>query len=231
MKRIVAVALAFVLGITLGLLLPLSPRSSTQSSNNIASSKFRTGVIVPALQIKVYDSDGTLIKSYTKVGDLPTVNFLKWLMYSWWSDRTSIQITNVTWTSEDGYTGQPANGIHGADAEMVAGVSDISLKVVLGNGTTPPTINDNALENKLDEAPVTWYYFDANSTHMWIEVKATYTATSPINITEVGLAGFMNYGYSSTHKWYLLFRDVISQISLDVDQTLEIRYYVYVRYG
>ena len=113
----------------------------------------------------------------------------------------------------------------------VGGVASITLKVVLGNGTTPPTIYDYALENKLVEVPVTYYRFDANSTHMWIEVKATYTATNPISITEVGLAGFMNYAIGSPNKWILMFRDVIPQLTLDNDQTLEVRYYVYVRYG
>jgi len=203
-----------------------------ESSNNIVNPNLRTGVIVPALQINVYNNDGTLIKSYRKVGDLPTKNFLKWLMHTWWYDNDAVQIINGTWTAEDGTTGTPGdNYYHGAAGTTVAGVDGISLKVVLGNGTTPPTIDDYSLESKLVEAPVTWYKFDANSTHMWIEVKATYTATSPINITEVGLAGYMSNGYGTSRKWSLFFRDVISQISLDVDQTLEIRYYVYVRYG
>ena len=230
MKRGAALALAFVLGITLGLLTPLQ----LNKEQKIASEKpsFDTGVIIPALSISVYNKDGRLIRSFTKVGDLPTKNFLKWLMHTWWSSASSIQINNGTWTAEDGSTGTPYSGAtHGAVSVTVAGVSDISLKVALGNGTTSPTIDDYALENKLVEAPVTWYAFDANSTHMWIEVKATYTATSPINITEIGLLGIMTDAIGTSDVWLLLFRDVVPQISLDVDQTLEVRYYVYVRYG
>ncbi len=232
MKRGAALALAFVLGITLGLLTPLQ----LNKEQKIASEKpsFDTGVIIPALSISVYDKDGRLIRSFTKVGDLPTKNFLKWLMHTWWYYTSSINIVNGTWTSDDGSSVFPSTGAtHGGYYSNVGGVSSITLKVALGNGTTAPTIDDYALESEVDEAPVTYYVFDANSTHMWIEVKATYTATSPINITEIGLFGYMYSGSATSppHRWFLLFRDVISQISLDVDQTLEVRYYIYVKYG
>jgi len=223
-----AIVLAFALGTTLGLLAPLQSRRAAPA----LEPGINTGVVVPALVVNVYGEDGSLIYTYAKVGDLPTKNFLKWLMHTWWHSTASIQIYNLTWTAEDGSTGTPYNGAtHAGLGTTVAGVSNICLKVALGNGTTSPTIDDYALENKLVEAPVTWYAFDANSTHMWIEVKATYTATSPINITEIGLLGRMSESIGTDDKWFLLFRDVVPQISLDVDQTLEVRYYVYVRYG
>ncbi len=232
MKRILfGIASAFIIGIMLGLLHPL-PIQPQKHHISLRNRQPETGVIVPALAIKVYDDQGNLKYAYAKVGDLPTKNFLKWLMHTWWYSSTSIQIYNATWTSEDGASGSPATGYtHGGGSATVAGVSGITLKVALGNGTTTPTIDDYALESKLVEVPVTWYAFDANSTHMWIEVKATYTATSPINITEIGLLGIMYDAIGTTNKWMLLFRDVVPQISLDVDQTLEVRYYVYVRYG
>lgn len=229
MKKIAAIVMAFALGAALGMLGSLS---RTPHRASVSFNKIQTGIVVPVLTINVYDKSGALIYTYTKVGDLPTKNFLKWLMNTWWYSSSSIQLTNQSWTAEDGTSGSPGSGNYHAGAQAtVAGVSSISLKVALGNGTATPTIDDYALENKLDEAPVTWYCFDANSTHMWIEVKATYTATSPINITEIGLLGYMNYGITTSTKWFLLFRDVVSQITLDTDQTLEVRYYIYVRYG
>lgn len=224
----ISIVLAFVLGAALGFLIPLN-------SNNIAETSERSeleiGVIVPALQLKVYDSKGFLVKSYTKVGDLPTVNFLKAIMHSWWYYDDSIQLYNGTWTAEDGTSGYPADNYHAAYSGVVGGVTKISLKIVLGNGTTSPTVDDYALESKLAEAPVTYYKFDMNSTHMWIEVKGSFTATDAINITEVGLALLMDNAISTDYEWILLFRDTISQISLDPDETLEVRYYIYVKYA
>ena len=229
MRKILTVALvlAFILGTISGYLFPLISRPS-KSSNNM---NVDTGIMVPALVINVYDKKGKLMKSYVKVGDLPTKNFLKWIMHSLWYSTTVQQVFNGTWTAEDGTTGDPSTAVHGAYYTTVAGKSTIALKIALGNGTTTPTIDDYALANKLVEIPVLWYAFDANSTHMWIEVKATYTATSPINITEVGLFGYMQKAISTNQYWIMLFRDVFSQITLDTDQSIEIRYYVYVRYG
>jgi len=227
LKSILIVS-AFILGIVLGAVFPFQ-RSETNTQLN---GKIPSGLVVyPELRINVYDKDGNLLHTYKKVGDLPTKNFLLYLLNSWWHTSGSIQLYNNTMVDESGTSRTPGSGCyHSTFYTTVSGVGSISLKVALGSGTTTPTINDYALANKLAEAPVTYYTFSYNSTHMWIAVKATYTASSAISVTEVGL--FIYYNYASTsYAWFMLFRDVIPQVNLASSNTLEVWYYIYIKYA
>ncbi|RLE55385.1 MAG: hypothetical protein DRJ40_08000 [Thermoprotei archaeon] len=229
-RKIVTIALAilcFIAGIILGAVINTGVNNVAEENGNSNSV-----VIGTFLEVRVYDRDGHLINTFVKTNDLPLKNFLLFIMHSMWFYDTSIQIVNGTWTTEDGSSGMPCDGNpHGAYYTTVAGIEYISVRIELGNGTTPPTINDYKLENKLVDVPVTYYCFDANATHMWLILRGVYTATEEINITEVGLAVYSNYAIGTARKWILLFRDVVPTITLQPDQTLEIRYYIYVRYA
>jgi len=227
LKSILIVS-AFILGIVLGAVFPFQ-RSETNTQLN---GKIPSGLVVyPELRVNVYDKDGNLLRTYKKVGDLPTKNLLLYLLNSWWYGTGSIQLYNYTMVDESGTSRTPANGCyHSTYFATVSSINGISLKVALGSGTTTPTINDYALANKLAEAPVTYYTFSYNSTHMWIAVKATYTASSATSITEVGLFAYDEYG-SSTYAWFMLFRDVIPQVNLASSNTLEVWYYIYIKYA
>jgi len=257
--RLVAIVLVFVLGFVFGCLQPLAPSPMQAGEGPVkARVEFKltetghttptlevhvymptetkptlTGYMIPVLELNVYGPDGKLTNSYRKVGDPPTANFIKFIMHAWWFTTGVIQIINGTWTAEDGSSSTPSGNVHGAQYTAVAGINYISLKVVLGNGTTPPAITDHKLANKLVEFPVTWYCFDANSTHMWLKVKGVYThaEASPLNFTEVGLAVYAQDAIGAYEKWMLLFRDVIPEVSLDKDQSIEVRYYIYMRYA
>ena len=224
MKRIIKVILMvsiFVVGVVLGYINNLSTEDNIISQ----STEENHMVMYPVLELRVYDENGNLVKTYTKVGDPPTYNFLKWLYHSTWYTTDYATINNRTWTTTDGTSGIPSSDyMHGGDGNYV-------LKVVLGNGTTPPSPSDYALENQIAGSPVIYYNFESNETHMWIEYRGIYTATDYCNITEIGLIGYMNGAIGTIDRWLLLFRDVVPTISLEPDQSIEVWYRIYVQYA
>jgi len=195
-----------------------------------------TGVMVPALRIVIRDWDGSVVNEFTKVGDPPTKYFLLSIIHTAWYNLGAITFQNITLmvTNESGgVVSVSTSAPHAACGVTVAGVSPVSMKIALGNGTTPPTIDDFRLASKLVDFPVTFYGFGYNSTHMWIAWKGTYTTPSDITFTEVGL--FLNQflgGYGAGGcNWLLLFRDIIPATTLQTQQTIEVWYYIYVRYA
>jgi len=200
---------------------------------NIASEPYKpgTGVMVPALRIVIRDRDGSVVNEFTKFGDPPTKYFLLSIIHATWYNLGAIIFQNITLTvtNEAGGAVSVSTSVQRAACGVaVAGVSPVSMKIALGNGTTPPTIDDFRLESKLVEFPVTFYGFGYNSTHMWIAWKGTYTAPSDITFTEVGL--FLSQWLSGC-QWIMLFRDVVPATTLQARQTIEVWYYIYVRYA
>jgi len=187
------------------------------------------GVVYPVLELTIADSSNNTVYRYTKVGDPPTKNFMLWILHSFWSTATNKELIYPAWTAEDGSTSTPPiNYIHGASETTVSGVSSIAVKIALGTSTTPPSIDDYRLGNKVVEFGATRYMFGSNSTHMWIYIRGVYTATSTITFQEVGMFGY----FYITYKWFMLFRDVLPQpITLNAGDSIIVGYYIYIRYA
>jgi len=233
------VVLMMMLGMFAGFALPafLQHQSTVQKALATVRTMLKTGQkleMTPVLSITVYDQHRSPVMRYIKVGDLPTANFIKKVLLSNVYEVTTTPnvLYNVTFKAEDGSSGKPGSGYHGAYTTIVAGLVGVSVKVALGNGTTPPSIADYALENKLVEFPVRTFGYDANSTHMWVYMRDIYTATSSLTVSEIGLFACSYHLVGSYNKWILLFRDVIDPpITLEPEQSIEVEYRIYIRYA
>ncbi len=217
---------AFILGVALGHVV-----FHHQPERNINQLQ---GVIVPVLSLDVYDAEGRLVKSIVKVGDPPTLNFIKILLHIFWNQEENKEIHNRTVVAMDGSSYTVGEGGHSVYYGTVAGVAVVSAKVILGNGTTPFSIDQYALSGTwTQDVPVHYYAAYYNSTHMWTLYEATWTNNlgADKDVTEVGLAIYWYYS-GTVAKWFLIFRDVLSNpVTVPDGGALVVRYYIYVRYG
>jgi len=230
--KLIGVITIFIIGVSFVYL--VSQNRIYKNDNSINSDIISTGALIPALSIEVYDSSGNLKYSYTKVGDPPTKNLLLWILHTFWQNRANKEFLVPSWTAETGTSGTPADGYycHGGRDTTVSGVSYMTMKIAIGTGTTPPTINDYKLEYKTAEFGVSRYLFAYNDTHMWIYIRGVYTATASISFQEVGLFGYFYYAINYNDYWIMLFRDVLpNPISLNQGDSMIIGYYIYVRYA
>ena len=111
-----------------------------------------------------------------------------------------------------------------------------SFAIGIGNGTAPFSVNDYALANEvmLSDVPADYVSFNDNGTCYNINVTQSFTVSSDINVTEVGLFIKVDSdpGNSNTQKYLLLARDVLdSPITLYANDTISIQYVLYFPYG
>jgi len=231
MNRYLALALVISLAINAGLIYIHLQKQNVEYVGSVDSNL--VGVVYPVLEITIVDSSNNTVYRYTKVGDPPTRNFLLGILNSYWYSTTNKEMSIPSWTAETGTSGTPYSGAtHGATQTTVSGVSYVSMKIAIGTDTTPPSINDYKLGNKIAEFPVYKYVFGYNATHMWIYLGGVYTATSQITFQEIGLFAYYYLSIGSSSYWFLLFRDVLpSPITLNQGNSMIVGYYIYVRYA
>jgi len=225
-------ALALIAGFLLGALAP-----PIHSSANMVQPQTMTSdsSIIPVIDITLYNKDGSIASKYIKAGDPPTLNFIKTTYLSWlYAFRLKNVVNGTDLIAESGSVKMVKDWEYHCAFYDKSGefyLTYPSLKIAIGSGTTPPSIHDYALENKLAEFPVTFYVVHYNSTHMWFTVMGSYHPSTQMTINEVGLFIYYKYG-NSLYDWFMLFRDVLpSPLTIEKDQTIVVKYSLYVKYS
>jgi len=225
--------LAFVAGLAFGVVAPITQFyvNNPQEQNTAGS------YMVPVLSLEVYDPDGNLVKTHTKVGDPPTLNFVKIILqHNLWSKTTgNKELYNTTLVDIEGTEVIVSTATDGR-TYTEATVNEVDkqvIKIMVGDGTDPFDPSQyNLTGTWIADVVMNKFISFYNSTHMWVVYEGTWTNDlgADKDITECGL--FIYWTYSSTNEnWFMLFRDTFSPITVPDGGALVIRYYIYVQYA
>jgi hypothetical protein len=178
------------------------------------------------ITVKVYRSDGR-VETYQKVGDPWTQN----LMAAMANILFGRYNTNpLTLYARDGATKTQV------ETEYTIGASDVNpyMAIGVGSGSISPSFYDVDLSNLIALINVTAAGVSVtnNGTHIIANYTVSYTASSAVTVSEVGLYWrAADYG-TATYRYYLFARDVLSTpISLAANDVLAVTYTVAFKYN
>ena len=180
------------------------------------------------ITLKVYRSDGR-VETYQKVGDPWTQN----LMAAMANLLFGRYYTNpLTLYARDGTarTQVETEYCHASNALNV----DPYLAIGIGGGSTSPSFYDVDLSNlvALIDVAAAGVSVTDNGTHIVASYTVSYTASSAVTVREVGLYWKAADYSSTTYRYYLFARDVLSQpIALLANDVLAVTYTVTFKYN
>jgi hypothetical protein len=185
---------------------------------------------VPLLNIvtlKVYRSDGR-VETYQKVGDPWTQNLMAALANLLFGRYNTNPLTlyardgNAKTQVETEYTSTSGNNI------------DPYLAIGIGSGSASPSFYDVDLSNliALIDVAASGASVTDNGTHIVASYSVSYTASSAVTVSEVGLYWKAADYNTNTYRYYLFARDVLSPpISLAANDVLAVTYTVAFKYN
>jgi hypothetical protein len=182
--------------------------------------------LVNIVTLKVYRSDGR-VETYQKVGDPWTQNLMA-AMANLLFGRYN---TNpLTLTARDGAAKTQV------ETEYSSGTGGINpyLAIGIGSGAISPSFYDVDLSNlvALVDVVASGVSVADNGTHIIASFTVSYTASSAVTVSEVGLYWKVaDYG-TTTYRYYLFARDVLgTPISLAANDVLAVTYTVAFKYN
>jgi hypothetical protein len=186
--------------------------------------------LVNIITLKVYRSDGR-VETYQKVGDPWTQNFMA-AMANFLFGRYN---TNpLTLYARDGTARTQVEteySIFGGAAQVNI---DPHLAIGIGSGSASPSFYDIDLSNliALIDVAAAGVSVTDNGTHIVASFTVSYTASSAVTVSEVGLYWrAADYG-TTTYRYYLFARDVLPQpVELQANDVLAVTYTVAFMYN
>jgi hypothetical protein len=183
---------------------------------------------VPLLNIvtlTVYRSDGR-VETYQKVGDPWTQNLMAALANFLFGRYNTNPLTLY---ARDGTAKTQV------ETEFCSGYTvNPYMAIGIGGGTTSPTFYDVDLSNliALIDVAASGVSVSDNGTHFVASYTISYTASSAVTVSEVGLYWKAADYNSNTYRYYLFARDVLSSpISLAANDVLAVTYTVAFKYN
>jgi hypothetical protein len=188
---------------------------------------------VPLLNIvtlKVYRSDGR-VETYQKVGDPWTQNLMaalaNFLFGRCYTNPLTLYARDGTAKTqvETEYIYTGTAGYYNIDPYMAIGI---------GSGTASPTFYNVDLSNliTLIDVAAAGVTVSDNGTHIVASYTVSYTASSAVTVSEVGLYWKAADYNTNTYRYYLFARDVLSTpISLAANDVLAVTYTVAFEYN
>jgi len=180
--------------------------------------------------LKVYRSDGR-VETYQKVGDPWTQNLMAALANFLFGRYNTNPLTlyardgTAKTQVETEYTTPAGTNLHNIDPYLAIGI---------GSGTASPTFYDVDLSNliALIDVAASGVSVTDNGTHIIASYTVSYTASSAVTVSEVGLYWKAADYNTNTYRYYLFARDVLSSpISLAANDVLAVTYTVAFKYN
>jgi hypothetical protein len=178
--------------------------------------------------LKVYRSDGR-VETYQKVGDPWTQNLMAALANFLFGRYNTNPLTLY---ARDGQVKTQV------ETEYVTSYAtnniDPYLAIGIGSGTASPTFYDIDLSNliALIDVAASGVSVTDNGTHIVASYSVSYTASSAVTVSEVGLYWKAADYNTITYRYYLFARDVLSTpISLAANDVLAVTYTVAFQYS
>jgi hypothetical protein len=145
----------------------------------------------------------------------------------------SITVTDVTGASYSGYIGRSSNpGIYTAKYLLgwyyAGSVGDVNSGIVIGNGTTPPSRTDYAIQSKIPHGTGTGqiYYqqqsYELLSDYQFRLTREFTNAGSDLSVSEAGL--IYSTIITDNARSLLLLRDTFTPISVTAGNGVRVRY-------
>lgn len=224
----------FIAGLFIGGIVFTPPKPSLP----VQTVEYGNAYMIPVLELEVRDRDGNLLQTYRKIGDPPTLNFIKLMMVHayWCSSASNKQLYNTSCTDVSGTARTMSSTTYGRfydqSSSTVLGVGYQSMKIMVGDGDTAFNVNQFKLQGSwTSDVLMNTFICFYNSTHMWSQYQGTWTNNlgSTKTVKECGLFGNVCYSSSST-AWFMFFRDTFSVV-VPNGGSLTVTYRLYFRYA
>jgi hypothetical protein len=186
--------------------------------------------LVNIVTLTVYRSDGR-VETYQKVGDPWTQNLMaamaNFLFGRYYTNPLALFARDGTTKTqvETEYTYAGTTSYTNIDPYLAIGI---------GSGTVSPSFYDVDLSNliALIDVAASGASVTDNGTHIVASFTVSYTASSAVTVSEVGLYWKAADYYTITYRYYLFARDVLSTpISLAANDVLAVTYTVAFKYN
>ncbi|MCI4408897.1 MAG: hypothetical protein JHC26_07375 [Thermofilum sp.] len=227
-KVLLGLALSILLVLALFVVHPLARNTIKPAKlENKASGPVATFEVplMNIITIKVYRSDGR-VETYQKVGDPWTQNFMA-AMANFMFVRYNTNPLNLY--ARDGQVKTQVE----TESTSTTGVNPY-LAIGVGSGSLSPSFYDVDLSNPITliDVAASGVSVTDNGTHIIASYSVSYTASSAVTVSEVGLYWKAADYNSQTYRYYLFARDVLSTpISLSANDVLAITYTITFKYN